>query len=182
MDIVYNQVFIERISSFFYVDIEEDLFNSALDKWAEIKSTTEKKLKNAMDKKNIISLVIKPRRLIIPINRYDLINSKWLQLQIGDVSLKNEKINGNIYEEINNLIINSVNLLFFENFKNLQNNENGFKIIYDTKLSIGIAILPKGIIPKENPLFKLFVDIKTIKIQTTEYIFTLLSSLNEILK
>jgi len=163
------------------VNIEEDLAVMAWDKWTEIKSNTQKSLSDAINKKNIVTLNVEPRRFIIPLNRYETHNSKWLQLEIGNISLKNVKILKGAYKERNDIFIDAFSLSFFETLKNLQNNANSFKMIYDTQFKLGIAILPKDKQPTENPALKLIVDIHNIKMQMTEYIYALILSLGQVL-
>lgn len=161
--------------------IEEDLAVKAWDKWAEIKTNTQKTISDVINKKNIVTLNIEPRRFIIPLNRYDTHNSKWLQLEMGNIGLKNVKYLQGAYEERNDIIIDAFSLNFFENLKDLQNNDNPFKMIYDTQFKLGIAILPIDQQPTENPSVKLIVDIQRIKVQMTEYIYALMLSLGQVL-
>ncbi len=153
----------------------------AWDKWAEIKENTQKKLSNVITKKNIISLNILPRKFIIPLNRNNTYDTKWLQLEMGNISLKKINFKQKIYKERNEITIEKFNLTFFENLKNLQNNDNLFKIIYDTKIKVWIAFLPKDIEPIKYPSIKLFIDIQKVNFQMNEYIYALFLSINKIL-
>ncbi len=161
--------------------IEEDLAVMAWDKWTEIKTNTQKTISDAINKKNIVTLNIEPRRFIIPLNRYDTHNSKWLQLEMGNINLKNVKCFEGPYEERNDITVDSFSLSFFETLKDLQNNDNRVKMIYDTKFKLGIAILPKDREPIESPSVKLIMDIHSIKVQMTEYIYALILSLGQVL-
>lgn len=154
----------------------------AMDKWAEIKTNTQKSLSDAMNKKNLISLNIEPRKFIIPINRNDIFNSKWLQLEVGYIKLKNTKLKDSLYQEKNDICLEKVDLTFYENINNLQNNINPFKIIYDTKFNVGIAILPKTEKALKTGAIKLFIDINSVKFQLNEYVFSLLITIDKILK
>ncbi len=161
--------------------IEEDLAVMAWDKWAEIKTNTQKTISDVIKKKNIVTLKIKPRRFIIPLNRYNTHNSKWLQMEIGNINLKKVKCFQGPYEERDDITIDSFSLSFFETLKDLQNNDNQFKMIYDTNFKFGIAILPKDQEPIENPSVKIILDINSIKVKITEYIYALILSLGKVL-
>lgn len=69
--------------------INEDIVNKAWDKWSEIKEKTSESLKIALEKRNIIDIQIAPRKLIIPLSKYDLKGSKALVLELGKVNLSN---------------------------------------------------------------------------------------------
>lgn len=134
-----------------------------------------------MNKKNIINLDIKPRKIIIPINRYDLKTSKWLQIDIGNISTENKSYN-DIYNYRYNLIINGCNFSYFENIKDLKEKINPFKILSDVSGRVGFALLPEIYSNKEYPNFKLFVDIENAYVQLSEYIYTLLEYVIEIFR
>jgi hypothetical protein len=134
-----------------------------------------------MTKKNIINLDIKPRKIIIPINRFDLKTSKWLQVDIGNIFTENREYN-DIYNYRYNLIVKNVNLLFFESIKDLKEEINSFKIISDVEGNIGFALLPEVYSNKLYPNFKLFLDIENCHVQITEYIYTLLEFFIEIFR
>lgn len=152
-----------------------------MDKWVEIKSNTQKKLSDAINKKNIVNLKILPRRFIIPLNRSNTHNTKWLQLEMGNISLHSIKFLQGAYQERNDIIIDDFNLVFYENLNDLQNNDNPLKIIYNTKFKLGIAFLPKEIEPIKYPSLKLFVDILSINLQMTDYIYAMMLKLGDIL-
>lgn len=172
---------LDRIINFFIVEINDDLANKAWNKWEELKTNTQQSLREAMSKKNIISMNIKSRKIIIPVNRYDLKNSKWFQLDIGEISMENKNYN-DIYSNRYNSIIKGINFSFYENIKNLQLNINAFHIISDISAIIGLALLPENYSNKNYPNFKLFVDIENAHVQATEYLYTLFEYIIEIFR
>ncbi len=171
----------ERIITFFIIEINDDFSYQAWDKWSELKTNTQKTIKDAMIKKNIINLDIKSRKIIIPINRFDLKTSKWLQIDIGDIFTENKEYN-DIYNYRYNLIVKGVNLLYFESIKDLKDNKNSFKILSDVEGKLGFALLPEVYSNKLYPNFKLFIDIENAHVQISEYIYTLLEYIIEIFR
>jgi hypothetical protein len=182
LDILFHQIFLERVIKFFQVKVEDEIAYKAMDKLAEIKTNTQKSLSNAMEKRNIITLNIDARKIIIPLNRYNIQKSKWLVFEIGQINLKNIKTPNSPYKERNDIDLKYFNLIFYENLKDLQNEEKKFQIIYDTKFKIGVGILPKGENAYENASIKLFIEINNVKFQLTDYTFAMLCSLGEILR
>ena len=87
--------------SFFTVEINEDLVNSAWDKWNIIKEKTSNSIKYAFTKKNILEINIEPRKLIIPINKYDFKNSKILSVEVGQIKVFNSDITDNYEDQFN---------------------------------------------------------------------------------
>ena len=72
----YHQVFLERVISFFKVQLDEDLADKAWEQYNTMKKNTTNALIDNIYKKNIINIEIEPRKIIIPINKYDLKNTK----------------------------------------------------------------------------------------------------------
>jgi hypothetical protein len=90
LHITYHQVFLERIINFFKVPLDEDLANKAIDKFEELKLGTQKTIIDNIYKKNIIQINIEPRKILIPINKYDIKNSKLLLLDLGRIDSNND--------------------------------------------------------------------------------------------
>ena len=100
-NLLYHQTFLDRVMSFFTVEINEDLVNSAWDKWNIIKEKTSNSIKYAFTKKNILEINIEPRKLIIPINKYDFKNSKILSVEVGQIKVFNSDITDNYEDQFN---------------------------------------------------------------------------------
>ena len=81
----------ERVISFFVIEttINQDIVNIAWDKWSEIKEKTSETIKNAFERKNILEINIEPRKMIIPLNKYDSKRSKILVIDFGNIIMKN---------------------------------------------------------------------------------------------
>ena len=171
----------DRILNFIYVDVNENLANQAWDKWAELKTNTKQSIKNAMNKKNKILMNIKPRKIIIPINRYDLKSSKWLQLDVGNILMETINLD-DIYSNRYNITINNVNFSYFENVQKIKMNDHGFNIVSNLSAVLGFSLLSEEYSNKKYPSCKLFVDINMANIQITEYIYTLLMFVVEIFR
>lgn len=91
MNIIYDQTFLERVTSFFVIEtnINQDIVNIAWDKWSQIKEKTSETIKNAFKRKNILEILIEPRKLVIPLNKYDTKRSKILVVDFGKIIMKN---------------------------------------------------------------------------------------------
>ena len=81
----YHQVFLERVISFFKVQLNEDLADTAWEKYNTMKINTTIALKDNIYKTNIIEVEIQPRKILIPINKYDLKNTKILLVDLGKI-------------------------------------------------------------------------------------------------
>ncbi len=81
----------ERIIAFFVIEttIKQDIVDIAWDKWSEIKEKTSETLKNAFERKNILEINIEPRKMVIPLNKYDSKRSKILVVDFGNIIMKN---------------------------------------------------------------------------------------------
>ena len=93
LHITYHQVFLERIINFFKVPLDEDLANKAYDKFEELKMGTQKTIIDNIYKKNIIQIYIEPRKILIPINKYDIKNSNILLFDMGRIDSNNNNMN-----------------------------------------------------------------------------------------
>lgn len=175
LNLLYHQVLLERIIDFFKVDLAEDLANQAWDKFSEIKQSTQESIKDAMKKKNIIELQIEPRKLLIPINKYDLKNSKMLMAEIGKTTLYNATYeNDLLYPDRYNLEISKVNLNYFKSFNDMRLNKDRFELVTEASALLGFAGLTNNYSSNTYASFKLFIDVKNITVHTTEYLYTVL--------
>lgn len=113
INFLYHQTFLDRVISFFSVEINSDLVNQAWDKWNIIKENTSNSIKDALTKKNILEINIEPRKLIIPINKYDFKNSKIMTLELGKIKVFNSDNTDNYEDQyklefsVNSLSVNS---------------------------------------------------------------------------
>jgi hypothetical protein len=82
---------LERVIAFFLIEtiINQDIVDIAWDKWSEIKEKTSETLKNVLERKNILEINIEPRKMIIPLNKYDSKRSKILAIDFGNIIMKN---------------------------------------------------------------------------------------------
>jgi hypothetical protein len=183
LNLLYHQVLLERIIDFFKVDLTEDLASQAWDKIAEIKESTQESLKDAMKKKNIIELKIEPRKLLIPINKYDLKNSKMLMAEIGKTTLYNATYeNDLLYPDRYNLNISKVNLSYFNSYNDMRLNKDRFELITEASAILGFAGLANNYSSHSYAGFKLFIDVNNLTVHTTEYLYTVLEYIIDLFK
>ena len=153
--ITYHQIFMERIFHFFKFKIKTQL---QLDNFESHKQL-----------KNLIKLEIKPIKIIVPINKYDIKNSKLIIFNFGSIlNIKENSFilfNGevNYYPNLDDLLYN-----FGKNkFTILQNFNASFNLINTgllTKLKININSLTFNLNSEIYTILQIFDDvIKTIK-------------------
>ena len=63
--------------------------NSSIDRWGSIKENAKVSLGDALKRKNIINVSIDPRKVIIPLNKYNINESQFLCIDLGKVNLTN---------------------------------------------------------------------------------------------
>lgn len=165
---------LERIIKFFKIEVAESLAVQAWDKWAEIKESTQEQFKEALSKKNIIELDIEPRMLIIPVNKYDIKNSRLLTIDIGAITI----INGYKFPKYKDsylLNIESAALSHYNNFNDLKNNiNNKFEILPNTKLSLTFALLEEKYSSNDYANIMIYAEIDTVKLNLTNKIYATL--------
>ena len=190
LHITYHQVFLERIINFFKVPLDEDLANKALDKFEELKMGTQKTIINNIYKKNIIQIIIEPRKILIPINKYDIKNSKILLLDVGRIDsndaynnkMKEESIDYTNYKEKYGLYFQSIGLNFYSNYEDMIKDKNKFEIISKMTMDLTFGFLNPGLSDEKYPLYKFFLNIKSMTIDLNCYIYTVFIFILNILK
>lgn len=90
--------------------------NIAWDKWSEIKEKTSETIKSAFERKNLLEINIEPRKMVIPLNKYDSKRSKILVVDFGKVIMKNTDPIDN-YDERYKLDFINTNIKVIEYFK-----------------------------------------------------------------
>ena len=181
----YHQVFFERMITFFKVNLDEDLANAAWEKINNIKENTQQTLKENFHKTNIIEIKIEPRKIIIPVNKYDIKTTKILLVDLGRLTMLNEKENDIIddkYKERYSMNLGSISLSYYPSFKQMIHNESQFKIISDVTGNISFAILNPSYSSEVYASTMLFLDISNISINLNCYLYTLLMYIIDILK
>ena len=181
----YHQVFFERIITFFRVNLDEDLANAAWEKINNIKANTQQTIKENMHKTNIIEMHIEPRKVIIPINKYDIKTTKILLLDLGRLTMINEEqksFTDDKYKERYCMNLGSLSVSFYPSFRDMIHNNNQFKIISDVNGNISFAVLSTNYSPEEFPSVMLFLEITNINIDLNCYLYTLLIYVIDILK
>jgi hypothetical protein len=81
------------------------------------------------------------------------------------------------------MYLDSLSIDFYKSMKNMKNRKNKIEVLTDVSGEMGIAILNKKLYStKENPPIKLLISINNITLKLTEYIYTILIQLSNILK
>ena len=201
LNFIYNQSLIERIISYFSVNVEEQLANIAMVKFTDFKGSAQETLKQNIHKNNIINVTIKERQIMVPINKYDIKNSKMFLLNLGNITLSNttsdnttNTVNPNVntfYSEKYSIVLHSLSMYYFPNIKSIITQTNKFEIISNIKGNIEISLLDKehemklykGLIIDYHkiPLMKIKPEIKCLQCNISEYTFALIMYMVEIL-
>ena len=188
LHITYHQVFLERIINFFKVPLDEDLANKAFDKFQELKLGTQKIINENIFKKNIIQIYIEPRKILIPINKYDIKNSKILLLDLGRIDSNDnnytisESIDYSNYKEKYGLYFHSIGVNYYTNYNEMIKDKKKFEIISKMTMSLTFGFLNPGLSDEKYPLYKFFLNINSMNIDLNCYIYTIFISILNILK
>ena len=206
LNLFYHQVLLERILSFFYsTAMNEDVKEQAFEKLNNIKESTQNSLKEALHKKNIVMLNIEPRIVVIPVNKYDIINSKVLTVELGNILMHNSPAE-KYYTEKYNLVATNINGAYFYNFDDFKKDIGRHNIFSDISLvlsfsalksenittKVGYQLNSNGLNKNQSdevvslshylPKIKLSVMISKITINITDYLFALLEYIIDIFK
>ena len=191
LHITYHQVFLERLINFLKVPLDEDLANKAYDKIEELKMGTQKTIIDNIYKKNIIQIYIEPRKILIPINKYDIKNSKILLLDVGRIDSNYNNMNNNDesesidytnYKEKYSLFFHSIGVNYYPNYDDMIKNEKKFEIISKMTMDLTFGFLNPGLSDEKFPLYKFFMNINSMNIDLNCYIYTIFLSILNILK
>ena len=190
LHITYHQVFLERIINFFKVPLDEDLANKAYDKFEELKLGTQRTIIDNIYKKNIIQIYIEPRKILIPINKYDIKNSKLLLLDLGRIDSNNdystkintEAIDYSNYKEKYSLYFHSIGVNYYTNYNEMIKDKKKFEIISKMTMDLTFGFLNPGLSDEKFPLYKFFLNINSMNIDLNCYIYTIFISILNILK
>ena len=127
--------------------------DKAWEQYNTMKINTTIALKDNIYKTNIIEVEIQPRKILIPINKYDLKNTKILLVDLGKIdnsqneennNLNNETIDNNDkYKERYSISIHGFSVDYFPSFKEMLENNNKFQIVsnFSGIVSIGACFL-----------------------------------------
>ena len=177
LNIIYNQSLIERVIFFFTFKVEEHLANIAMGKYSSFKETTQKSLKEHFNKKNIVDIVIQPRSILVPINKYDIRNSKLLNFELGLITIKsNQKLIEN-YSDVYSAVIDNLGFYFYQNIKDVGIVDKSFPVLRKANATIDIAMNGEN----KNANMKAFVEINGVTFSINEYLFAVFIFLTDIL-
>ena len=71
---------------------------------------------------------------------------------------------------------------YYKTIRDMKKNINRFDILTDISYTLGFALLKKQFSSKDYPAFKLFIDINNATLHLTEYLYTLLLYIMEVVK
>jgi hypothetical protein len=157
INLIYHQTFISRCMRFFTTQGQfEDLKNNVMESYKSFKKQTQSMVTSNITKKNNIKVKISPRKILIPINKYDIKNSKMLVWEMGQGGIdtsNNLEINDpkNIYDKHYTVDLGAISLRCYENVK-------GFKTT--------------GVSTKNNKLFiEGIIKFDSGNIKETQFVF-----------
>ena len=99
-----------------------------MESYKSFKKQTQSMVTSNITKKNNIKMEISPRKILIPINKYDIKNSKMIVIEMGqgsmDTSNQNIAANDpqNIYNKHYTIDLGDISMRCFENVKNMVKN------------------------------------------------------------
>ena len=109
-NIIYHQIFLERVISYFIVEVTEDLAIKAWDKWSEIKFYSTQNFKRALEnRKNSLEIIIKPISVLIPLNRNNFKGSRFFALNLDNIVINNGK-HTEMFSKIINISLNKASV------------------------------------------------------------------------
>ena len=181
LNLLYHQVFLERIIKFMTVDLNEDLVSKAWEKWYVIKEEASEEIKKALAKKNIVEIKVSPRKVVIPVNKYDMENSQMLVADIGEINIFNGESEKK-YTEIYDLEVGKVNFYHYFSYKEMTKCENKFTILTEGIVKLKFKMLDKEQDTRQNPKTLLTLNINTVTIHLTEYLYVMCIFLVDIMK
>ena len=189
INFIYHQTFISRVMRFFLnLGKFEDLKNNVMESYKSFKKQTQSMVSSNITKKNDIKLKISPRKILIPINKYDIKNSKMLVIDVGQggMDTMNTKIvvkdPKNIYNKHYTVDLGDISFRCFENVKNFVKNKNYFNLLTDVKLIVTLSTLDKDKFSShEYSLMKLVFSVDNLNLHLTEYLYQIALILSKIM-
>ena len=188
LNLIYHQTFISRVLNFFFMKGKyEDLRNNVMETYKSFKKQTQSVVSSNITKKNDIKIVITPRKILIPINKYDIKNSQMIVIDIGEGgmdTLNKKKIidNTNIYNKNYTVDLGTISMKLYENVKELVINKNPFNILNEVKFITTLSTLNKKKYSSHDyALMKLVFSIDNVDLHLTEFLYNIFLFLTEIM-
>ena len=188
VNLIYHQTFISRVLTFFRMQGQyEDLRNNVMETYKSFKKQTQSVVSSNITKKNNIKIIVTPRKILIPINKYDIKNSKILVIDIGEGGMDTLnsnliKDNLNIYNKHYLVDLGTISMKCYENVKDMVKNKNPFDFINEVKLNMTISMLnKKKFSSHEYALMKVVFSIDNVNLHLTEYLYNISLFLTDIL-
>jgi hypothetical protein len=86
---MYNQQYFNQLQNFFEMDFNDHFVHYSADSWEKIKHKAASSINSALSRKNIVNIIIDPRKFLIPLNVYDIKKSQFLCVDFGNIIIKN---------------------------------------------------------------------------------------------
>ena len=188
VNLIYHQTFISRVLTFFVMKGKyEDLRNNVMETYKSFKKQTQSVVSSNIAKKNNIKIILTARKILIPINKYDIKNSKMIVIDIGQGGM--DTLNANlikdnidIYNKHYSVDLGTFSMKCYENVKEMVKNKNPFDLINEVKLIMTLSMLnKKKYSSHEYALMKLVFSIDNVNLHLTEYLYNISLFLTDIM-
>ena len=193
LHITYHQVFLERLISFFKVDLNEDIANRAWEKLLNARTSAQRAIKNSLNKTNLLQVSIKPRKILIPVNKYDVKSTKILLVDLGEVKIENFKnikipkdnsktLFDEKYKEKYVINLESLTLNYYKTFNQMLLNKNKYGIITNLSGKLYFGFLGDDYSNMKYPQIFFYLDLYNLILFMNKNIYTILMFLIDIMK
>jgi hypothetical protein len=129
----------------------------------------------------MIEINIQPRKLIIPLSKYDFKSSKMLVLQLGRITMNNIKGDDN-YDEKFKLDFDSMGISYYNSLEDVDKKDTGFDSVTNVKLKLLIGVLTNKSKNKILPKLSINLDFENIEINLTESLYYTFHFIIDIMK
>ena len=86
---MYTQQYFNLLQSFIDIDFNDHFIHYSVDSWEKLKSKASSSINSALTRKNVVNIMIEPRKFLIPLNKHDVQKSQFLCLDSGNIVMKN---------------------------------------------------------------------------------------------
>ena len=175
IDIIYHQELIERVISFFLVkknQIDDDLANIAWETINDFKAKTKEQIENVIShKQNEINIRVDKRRIILPLNKYNVKQSKILLIDLGDLVIQNHRNEQD--SEKYKCDLTSFNLLYLTSFDKCitKSYKTAFYLIKDLQCTIFITVLKDKSQYEKKAMYDVTIELNSITVNLNQELY-----------
>lgn len=131
-DIIYRETLVSRLMSYFLIkpEFDESLVDNAVEKWSKIKIETKQKIQSLLKKENFFKLKVESRKLIMPFNKYNDKEGRFLVLVLGETIIEKLESKNTIKAlDMNKTLsgyssyvvcFNNIAIVLFENYNDVE--------------------------------------------------------------